>query len=123
MCRQWREVARAHHSDASNAQVPVQIRKHYCRLLLAYERELTRGVPSRSISKPSSPDKKRKPKSAQAAVADQAPASASRAAATAKSAFEAQVKPTNQVVLNPCCLIRPTCTWQWSRRAPDNDRG
>jgi len=53
MCRQWREVATACRPDVSNTQVIVQYRKQYCRLLLAYERELTKGVPSHAIYKKS----------------------------------------------------------------------
>ena len=67
--RQWREVCLACHPDTSNKQLPGLIKKHYCRLLLAYERELTQGVPSHTISKQPRSEEKRKAKSAQADVA------------------------------------------------------
>ncbi len=67
--RQWREVCLACHPDESNKQLPGLIRKHYCRLLLAYERELTQGVPSRTVSKRPGVEEKRKDKPAQADVA------------------------------------------------------
>ena len=85
-CRQWREVSLACHLDDSNKQLPGLIRKHYCRLLLAYERELTQGALSHTISKKPRAEKESKAKSAQADVA----ARVSKAAAK-RPAPQAQV--------------------------------
>ena len=69
VCRQWRDVSLACHADDSNKQLPGLIRKHYCRLLLAYERELTQSVPSHTISKKPRAEKESKANSARADVA------------------------------------------------------
>ena len=64
-CRQWRQVASAWNPEsASKPQVPIQIRKQYIHLLLAFETQLTEGAPSRSITKEA-----KQPKAAKPAVA------------------------------------------------------
>ncbi|CAK0786337.1 hypothetical protein CVIRNUC_009550 [Coccomyxa viridis] len=60
--RQWRQVASAWSPEsASKPQVPMQIRKLYFLLLLAYEIQLRAGAPSHSITKETKKAKAAKP--------------------------------------------------------------
>ena len=61
-CRQWRQVASAWNPEsASKPQVPIQIRKLYLHLLLAFENRLKEGAPSHSITKEAKKAKAAKP--------------------------------------------------------------